>query len=126
MTTTESKATQLVRDYYASWQDGIASFDEPRLRDILAPDMLFEGPIAGTRTGVDSFMGGLRAFVQSMRGLRMIQLVESADGGAALYDCDLGSSSGTLRFAEFLGVAHGRITSIRLVYDPAEFRRLVS
>ncbi len=126
MTTTESTAIQLVRDYYDSWQDGIASFDETRLRAILAPDMLFEGPIAGTRTGVDAFMGGLRGFVQSMRAMRMIQLVQSADGGAALYDCDLGSTSGTLRFAEFFGVADGRITSIRLVYDPAEFRRLVS
>ena len=125
MTTTSATAAQLVGDYYDSWRNGIAAFDEPRLRLILAPDLLFEGPIAGTRTGVEPFMGGLRRVAQALTELRMIQLVQSADGAAALYDCQLGAS-GTLRFAEFIAVANGRIQSIRLVYDPAEFRRLTA
>lgn len=42
---------QLVQDYYDTLKDGMASFDEDRLRRILAPDLVFEGPIAGRHVG---------------------------------------------------------------------------
>ena len=125
MTALSDTTAQLVRAYYASWQNGTTAFDEARLREILAPDLLFEGPIAGRRTGVDSFMRGLADFVDSLRDMRMLQQVNAGNDAAALYDCDLGATGGTLRFGEFLRVDKGRIQAIRLVYDPSEFRRLV-
>ena len=56
MSTSINTATELVRDYYASWSKGIESFDEARLRAVLASDLRFEGPIAGTRTGMEPFL----------------------------------------------------------------------
>ena len=126
-TATDSQTTaELVRGYYASWDTGIAAFDEARLRQILAPDLLFEGPIAGSRRGVEGFLKGLADFVRATRAMHVIQRLHAGADAATLYDCELGETRGTLRFAEFFQVANGRIQAIRLVYDPAEFRRLTA
>jgi hypothetical protein len=118
--------TEVARAYYANWKNGSASFDAARLRQILAIDLRFEGPITGRRTGVESFLHGLEDFVRSLKAVHVLQQIYADHEAAALYDCDLGVSSGTLRFAEFLRVEHDRIQSIRLVYDPMEFRRLTA
>ena len=41
------RTNELVLAYYDSWKNGMASYDEKRLRSILASDLQFEGPIAG-------------------------------------------------------------------------------
>jgi len=115
----------LVQRYYASWQDGGASLDEASLRSVLDANLEFEGPIAGRRIGADGFLKGLGDFAGALHGLRMLAQVESSDAVASLYDCELGPTSGTLRFAEFIRVEGGLIRSIKLVYDPVEFRRLI-
>jgi hypothetical protein len=125
-TSTDTTTVDLVGAYYASWQNGIASFDPAQLRRLLADELLFEGPIAGSRTGADSFLRGLEDFVRSLRSLRMLTQIHAGSDASALYDCDLGPSAGTLRFAEFMHVENDRIQSIRLVYDPNEFRRLIA
>ena len=35
--------TDLITAYYDTWKNGIASFDEARLRGMLAPDFVYEG-----------------------------------------------------------------------------------
>jgi ketosteroid isomerase-like protein len=117
---------ELVQAYYDSWKDGIESFNEPRLRDILAPDLHFEGPIAGKRDSVEPFLLGLEDFVRSMKAYEPVQQVCSGAEAAVLYDCALGPSKGTLRFAEFFRVRDGRIQELRLLYDAAEFKRLIA
>ena len=126
MAVSTNTTADLARAYYASWENGIDTFDEQRLRQILDPDLLFEGPIAGSRRGMEGFLGGLAGFVRALRSFHMLQQFETGDQAAALYDCSLGSSGGTLRFAEFIRTENERITEIRLVYDPAAFRSLVS
>jgi hypothetical protein len=126
MSTSTDVTTDLVHAYYDSWQNGIATLDEARLRSILDPDLQFEGPIAGSRTGVEPFMRGLADFVRSVKAMRMLQQVQAPNAAASLYDCDLGVTAGALRFAEFIRIENGRIKTITLVYDPAEFRRLTA
>ncbi|HEY3057752.1 MAG TPA: nuclear transport factor 2 family protein [Chloroflexota bacterium] len=126
MNSSTTTVTNLVNAYYASWQHGIATFDEPRLRGMLDPELLFEGPIAGRRVGVDGFLRGLADFVKSLRGLRMLEQVCADTGAASLYECDLGATGGTLRFAEFMTLEGNQIALIKLVYDPVELRRLTS
>jgi len=121
---TGAKARELVAAYYDSWKDGIASFDEERVRSILAPDLKFEGPIAGKRAGREPFIKGLADFVRSVRTYQEIQRTQGGDESSALYECNLGVSGEPLRFAEFFRVQDGLIQEIRLVYDPSEFRRL--
>ena len=47
-----TKTAQLVDDYYGSWGHGISSFDDARVRGVLAEDLDFEGPIARKRREV--------------------------------------------------------------------------
>jgi ketosteroid isomerase-like protein len=111
---------QLVHAYYDILKDGMASFDEERLRAILAPDLAFEGPIAGNVVGAERFITGVSGFAGTMRGLTMVHQVRAGDEAAALYDAEM--PGGTVRFAEFFQVAEGRIQSLRLLYDASEYR----
>ncbi len=81
---------------------------------------LFEGPIAGRADGVERFLRGVTGFVTTVKGIAMVQRIHTATQAAALYDADL--PGGTVRFAEFFGIEAGRIRSLRLLYDAAEYR----
>jgi len=120
------KTSELVHAYYASWTDGPSAFDAARLRSLIAPDLQFEGPIAGKRTGVESFLNGLSDFVRTLSAYRSIQQVHSGNEDSALYDCDIGAEQGTLRFAEFVRIENEQIQEIKLVYDAHEFKRLLA
>src|SRR6266849_983804 len=121
MEATKNKTAELIGAYYGSWRDGISSFDPAHLAAILAEDLDFEGPIAGKRQGAAGFIGGLRRFVEGLQApIRVLQLVDSGNQAAALYDADL--PAGTMRFAEFFDVGGGRIKAIKLLYDAAQYR----
>jgi ketosteroid isomerase-like protein len=123
MATTNPGTAELIGDYYASWKDGISTFDEARVRGVLVEDLDFEGPIAGKRKGAAGFIGGLKRFVEGLRApIQILQEIASGDQAAVLYDADL--PEGTMRFAEFFHVADGRIQSIKLLYDAAQYRAL--
>src|SRR5712692_9127561 len=123
MEATKNKTAELIGAYYDSWRDGISSFDPAHLAAILADNLDFEGPIAGKRQGATGFIGGLRRFVEGLQApIRFLQLVNSDDQAAALYDAV--RPNGTMRFAEFFQVEGGRIQAIKLVYDAAQYRAL--
>jgi len=48
--------------------------------------------------------------------------VEAGDLAAVLYEAEM--PGGSMRFAEFFRVEHGRIASIKLLYDAAQYRAL--
>jgi hypothetical protein len=117
------KTREVVQSYYDSWKDGMASYDEGRLRSILAPDLRFEGPIAGKRDGLEPFLVGLKDFVRTLKTYRIVQQMHAGNEASALYDCTIGVSAGTLRFAEFFRVQNDKIQEIQLLYDVTELRR---
>jgi hypothetical protein len=117
------ETAELIEAYYGSWRGGISSFDQARLGEVLVDNLDFEGPIAGKRRGADSFIGGLKRFVEGLRApIHVLQLVASGDQAAVLYDADM--PEGTMRFVEFFVVAEGRIQAIKLIYDPTQYRAL--
>ncbi|HET7465448.1 MAG TPA: nuclear transport factor 2 family protein [Candidatus Dormibacteraeota bacterium] len=121
METTAMQTAEIVSAYYDSWRDGIASFDRSRLTQILAEDLDFEGSIAGKRRGSAGFIAGLQRFVEGLQApIEVQQRVESGDLAAVLYDAEL--PGGVMRFAEFFRVEHGRIVSLKLLYDAAQYR----
>jgi hypothetical protein len=63
---------------------------------------------------------GVSGFVETTRGLNRLQELQSGDEAAVLYDAEL--PGGTVRFAEFFQLDAGRIRSLRLLYDAAEYR----
>jgi ketosteroid isomerase-like protein len=121
----ESMTIAPIAAYYDSWKDGIATYDESSARATLAPDLLFEGPVAGQVRGAEPFLGGLKQFVQLMRSFRLVQRVETANEAAVLYDCDFDGGV-TMRFVEFFRVEDGRIQELRLLFDPATFNQVAA
>jgi SnoaL-like domain len=113
-------ADDAVQAYYDTLQRGMASFAPDRLRAILTPDLVFEGPIAGRHVGVEPFIAGVSGFAETTRGLTVLHQLRNRDSAATLYDAQM--PGGTVRFAEFLQLEAGRIQSIRLVYDATEYR----
>ena len=109
----------LVSAYYKILQGGAQSYDPQRLRLILAPDLDFDGPIAGHIRGADRFTRGVAGFIETQQGIRFLQQVVTPDAAAVLYDADL--PGGTLRFAEFFRFGGGQIASIKLLYDPGRY-----
>jgi hypothetical protein len=103
-----------------TYYDILAAFDAERLRAILAEDLVFEGPIAGRRIGAEGFVAGAGAFAGALRELTMVQRLDADDQAAALYDAHL--PGGVMRFAEFFTVTGGRIQTLRLHYDAAQYR----
>ena len=122
MTTATAETTELVSAYYDCWQRGIATFDRNRLEQILAEDFDFEGSIAGKRRGPSAgFIAGLQRFVEVMKPpIKVVHRLDSGDQAAVLYEAEL--PGGSMRFAEFFRTANGRIASLQLMYDPAQYR----
>jgi SnoaL-like protein len=116
------RASALIDAYYDSWSHGGDSFDERRLREILSPELLFQGPVAGTRVGVESFLRALSRISRSTRAFRLIEQIRGGNSAALLYECDLEEPPGTHRFAEFLRVENDRIQEIRIVFDATNWR----
>jgi ketosteroid isomerase-like protein len=115
--------TDVIEAYYATWQNGIDSFDEAGLRRLLAADFVYDGPIAGRRPGAESFVQGLKAFVRTLESMRVLSQLRNKNEAAFLYDCDVSQPAGTFRFAEFLRLGDGQIHEVRLVFDATEFRK---
>lgn len=111
-------AQRVVGDYYDILAgDGL---DRDALRAILAPDLLFEGPVAGQRVGAEAFVTGVAGFVETCESLDFTQQMFTDDGAAAVYDARM--PGGQVRFAEFFEVRGDRIHALRLMFDPTDYR----
>ncbi|MGH9477581.1 MAG: nuclear transport factor 2 family protein [Terriglobales bacterium] len=110
----------VVRVYYEILTGGIAAYDPERLRKILAPELHFEGPIAGSRVGTDPFLKGVSGFIETVQSLRLLHQIYDDGGAAVLYDAKLPHE--TVRFAEFFVIDSGIISSLRLLYDADRYR----
>ena len=113
-----------VHAYYATFRHGGTKFDASRLLALLAPDLLFEGPLVGRRTGAQALVPGVERFATSVTAFRLIHELCSGNEMAVLYECDLTRPEGTHRFAEFFRVENGRIIELRLLFDATEYRKL--
>lgn len=116
----ENTIATVVPAYYALVGSGPAAFDADRLAALLAPDLIFEGPIAGHRVGAPPFLKGVAGFAETARSIDMLHLLYAGDQAASLYDAQL--PGGAVRFAEFFQVSDGRIRALRLLFDPALYR----
>ena len=123
MTDATRAATSTIETYYEILQSGAEGFSPERLRAILAPDLVFEGPTStGHRVGAEPFCKGVVGFVTALRHLEMRQLLAMPGQAATLYDAEL--PGGMCRFAEFFEVDAGVITTLRLLFDPKRYVEL--
>ncbi|WP_158867002.1 nuclear transport factor 2 family protein [Leifsonia sp. AG29] len=106
----------LLRDYYAILSAGIDAYgDGSGLLTLLADDFRFSGPLAGEVSGGERFTRGVRGFIENASRIEFIQVVEEADGAAALYRAQL--PGGEVMFAEFFELEGDRIRAVRLHYE---------
>lgn len=113
-------ARQIVTAYHNAWTSG----DMKTARGYLSDDLDFQGSI-DTFQKADDFIAALTMFHKMLRGVSLIKSYYSKDGAALLYDCDTISPAGVIRTAEFFTIFDGMITSIRLVFDATELRKLM-
>jgi ketosteroid isomerase-like protein len=120
MTTLSEAAPEVLQRYYRILAAGIDAYDpDGELRTLLADDLEFEGPISGKRTGAAGFCQGVKGFIANVSTIEVIQEVHGADGSAMLYDAHM--PDGIVRITEFFRIRDGKISTLRIHYDPAEY-----
>lgn len=103
--------------YFEAWRD----HDWDTLRGVLHEDVDFVG-VMGTARGPDECIAGLRGMAENvLRDLRLH--VRVADGIDVLTWFDLVTLDGAvIPTANWSPVEHGRITRIRVTFDPTPMR----
>ena len=86
----------------------------------------FKGPFIQV-TGRDNYFSAASRLVPIVRGHVMLRQWEDGFDVSSLYEVAIQTplSSGTILMSEWNAVVNGRLTSGRLVFDTAEFRKLV-
>ena len=112
-------AKKLAEDYYECWRSGgwkNGQFD----KDLLDPDNFsYIGPMEQFDNR-DDFVSVLLNMVGPGMDIGDIQRVfVDGDDVCTIYDCVAGPS--TVTMAEWIHAENGRITQIRLFFDPAKF-----
>lgn len=102
----------LAETYMSSWW----SKDFDTLRSILADDVSFEGPLA-TLTGADRAIEGLRGMAGGMTGLEVKKILSDDTDVITFFELRMGDSP-ALPTANWSHVEDGRITAIRVAFDP--------
>ncbi|KAA8880622.1 hypothetical protein F3087_40610 [Nocardia colli] len=86
----------------------------------MAPDLDFEGPIAGRIVGAEPFIKGVFGFIETARSFDLLHQLRTENGVATLYDAEMPERA--VRFAEFFQIDGGTIRSLRLLYDAADYQ----
>jgi hypothetical protein len=110
--TDERRTRQAAETYFAAWRD--KDFD--RFRSILADEVTFAGPLA-TLSGIDDVVRGMTGLGQITTEVRVQRML--VDGPDALTWFELHTSvAEPTPVANWSHVEDGRITRIRVTFDP--------
>ena len=107
MNTTE----ELARRYFTAW----AARDFDALRDVLADDATFRGPL-GEADGAEACIDGLRGIAEGI-GLPEVSVIATR-GDDAITWFELQTKDGPLPVANWSHVEGGRIRRVRATFDP--------
>ncbi|MEV7355538.1 nuclear transport factor 2 family protein [Kitasatospora sp. NPDC091276] len=111
MTTTKT-ARGISETYFAAWQAG----DFETLRGLLAEDVDFVGPLA-TVSGVEEALAGLKGLGQVLEKIEVHARVAEGDDVITWFDLHT-SIAPPAPTANWSHVENGRITRIRVTFDP--------
>jgi hypothetical protein len=101
-------------DVVGFWTRSWISDDRVAVRRLLAPDVEVEWNLDAPVDDEElmQVQHRIAAFADSVT---VVETAPAEDGAAIIYD--LAAPFGTARMVEFLGIADGRITEVRQVYD---------
>jgi hypothetical protein len=113
---TDSPA-DVAASYFDAWQRG----DFQALRSILADDATFEGPL-GRASNAEECVAGLERMSHLLTGIVIHKTF--VDGGDVITWFDLlTAGTGPMPAVNWRHVENGKITSIRVVFDPRPLTR---
>jgi ketosteroid isomerase-like protein len=107
---TDSKT--VATTYFSAWR----SKDFDALRDVLADNVTFRGPM-GTADGAQDCIEGLQQMAQSMSDIEIHAMVADGPDVVTWYDLHM-SGVEPMPTANWSHVEDGRITAIRATFDP--------
>jgi ketosteroid isomerase-like protein len=111
-TTKDRTPAALAAAYFQAWQDG----DAETLRDVLAEDVHFEGPLA-TDEGRDDCVDGLLGMRRVLTRLEVKQRLADETDVITWFDLHT-SVADPAPTANWSHVEDGHITRIRVAFDP--------
>ena len=112
------EARTVVEQYYNAFDR-----KDPAWKDLVSPDVRFEGPLQRA-TGSEEFNGITEMFLQFHRSTRVIARFEEGSRVCSILEFDLTTPSGgdlSCVVAELATVADGRLSDVKIVYDPRAF-----
>jgi ketosteroid isomerase-like protein len=103
---------ELAETYFAAWQDQ----DAEALRAVLADDVTFTGPMA-TLDNADDAVQGLMGLAAATTKLEVRKRLADGDDVITWFELTT-DDAGPLPTANWSHVEDGRITAIRVAFDP--------
>jgi len=103
---------ELAETYFSAWQDQ----DADRLRSILSDDVTFEGPLA-TIDNAEEAVEGLMGLAAATTDLQVRRRLADGDDVITWFEITT-EDAGPLPTANWSHVENGRITAIRVAFDP--------
>ncbi|MER7752653.1 nuclear transport factor 2 family protein [Kitasatospora sp. NPDC097643] len=113
MTTTKT-VREISETYFTAWQAG----DFETLRELLAEDVDFVGAL-GTASGVEEALAGLKGLGRVLEKIEVHARVVEGDDVITWFDLHT-SIAPPAATANWSHVENGRITRIRVTFDPRE------
>lgn len=98
--------------YFSSWAAG----DPEPLRDYLAPDVTFDGALGMTR-GADDFLAGLAGMFAATTGNDVLMRLADETDVVTWSRLSIADKP-AMDVANWTHVEHGRITAVRVTFDP--------
>ena len=112
MTNTENRTRQAAETYLDSWRNK----DFARFRTALADDVTFSGPLARL-SGIDDVVKGMEGLGQITTDVVVQRMVVDGDDVITWFDLHTSVADPT-PVANWSHVEDGKITSIRVTFDP--------
>jgi hypothetical protein len=111
-TTRPYSPEEVAATYFRAWRDN----DIDRVRPLLHPDVAFDGALGATR-GAEETLSGLSGMFAMTKQVEVIK--RWADGPDVITWFELTTdTAGPLPVVNWSHVAEGRITRIRVTFDP--------
>jgi SnoaL-like domain len=104
---------QIARTYFEAWQ----ARDFDRLRSVLADDVTFRGPL-GTADNADECIKGLTGMSAIVTRIDIQQMCVDGPDVITWFDLYTSASDRPCPTANWSHVENGRITRIRVAFDP--------
>ncbi len=110
---TQTNAREIVDRYFAAQQ----ARDFATVRTLVHYDVSFVGALGTTETAED-FVRGLQGMTASMTGMERRVIFVEGENVCQIYDLSLAEPPVTLPIAQWLTVRDGKISSLRVYFDP--------